>query len=198
MMASGGDCENTPQKNLLKNSNSRFAKPKRIAIATPVRTRALFPGSSVVEQPAVNRLVAGSNPARGAKFSKYLAQIAVTLHPHSNITGHVSGNIRLIPYAIPALGIHQPQTMLRIIRQKLGGFTQSSPCYPSTRSPNSWSVSLRIPVRTTSAGTALGVSAWISACTAVYLRQRCRSSSANSYLRIFRPSDDRRSFYWPR
>src|SRR6202050_423646 len=25
-----------------------------------------FPGSSVVEQPAVNRLVAGSNPARGA------------------------------------------------------------------------------------------------------------------------------------
>src|SRR4029079_3721546 len=28
-----------------------------------------FPGSSVVEQPAVNRLVAGSNPARGATFS---------------------------------------------------------------------------------------------------------------------------------
>jgi hypothetical protein len=32
---------------------------------------ATFPGSSVVEQPAVNRLVAGSNPARGANF-KYL------------------------------------------------------------------------------------------------------------------------------
>jgi hypothetical protein len=28
----------------------------------------VFPGSSVVEQPAVNRLVAGSNPARGAKY----------------------------------------------------------------------------------------------------------------------------------
>jgi glycine/serine hydroxymethyltransferase len=28
---------------------------------------ASFPGSSAVEQPAVNRLVAGSNPARGAK-----------------------------------------------------------------------------------------------------------------------------------
>src|SRR5262249_1273454 len=28
--------------------------------------RGVFPGSSVVEQPAVNRLVAGSNPARGA------------------------------------------------------------------------------------------------------------------------------------
>jgi hypothetical protein len=27
----------------------------------------VFPGSSAVEQPAVNRLVAGSNPARGAK-----------------------------------------------------------------------------------------------------------------------------------
>ena len=27
-----------------------------------------FPGSSAVEQPAVNRLVAGSNPARGATF----------------------------------------------------------------------------------------------------------------------------------
>ncbi len=29
--------------------------------------RASFPGSSAVEQPAVNRLVAGSNPARGAR-----------------------------------------------------------------------------------------------------------------------------------
>ena len=30
------------------------------------RERALIPGSSVVEQAAVNRWVAGSNPARGA------------------------------------------------------------------------------------------------------------------------------------
>jgi hypothetical protein len=30
----------------------------------------LFPGSSAVEQPAVNRLVAGSNPARGAKLDQ--------------------------------------------------------------------------------------------------------------------------------
>ena len=29
----------------------------------------LFPGSSAVEQPAVNRLVAGSNPARGATYN---------------------------------------------------------------------------------------------------------------------------------
>jgi hypothetical protein len=34
----------------------------------------LFPGSSAVEQPAVNRLVAGSNPARGANKIKHLAQ----------------------------------------------------------------------------------------------------------------------------
>jgi hypothetical protein len=33
----------------------------------------LFPGSSAVEQPAVNRLVAGSNPARGATKIKALA-----------------------------------------------------------------------------------------------------------------------------
>lgn len=32
----------------------------------------LFPGSSAVEQPAVNRLVAGSNPARGAKRNQRL------------------------------------------------------------------------------------------------------------------------------
>jgi hypothetical protein len=35
----------------------------------------LFPGSSAVEQPAVNRLVAGSNPARGAKQIKSLTKI---------------------------------------------------------------------------------------------------------------------------
>jgi hypothetical protein len=40
----------------------------------PTRTSRLFPGSSVVEQPAVNRLVAGSNPARGAnKINKLVA-----------------------------------------------------------------------------------------------------------------------------
>jgi hypothetical protein len=33
----------------------------------------VFPGSSAVEQPAVNRLVAGSNPARGATFHQQLS-----------------------------------------------------------------------------------------------------------------------------
>ena len=34
----------------------------------------MFPGSSVVEQPAVNRLVAGSNPARGANKTSHFRQ----------------------------------------------------------------------------------------------------------------------------
>src|SRR5207249_598391 len=41
----------------------------------PRSLRRLFRGSSAVEQPAVNRLVAGSNPARGA--NKCLARLAV-------------------------------------------------------------------------------------------------------------------------
>src|SRR4029079_2783343 len=45
----------------------RFAKQAGFVIA-PLP----FPGSSVVEQPAVNRLVAGSNPARGANKFKSL------------------------------------------------------------------------------------------------------------------------------
>ena len=43
------------------------------AIGSPLASEQAFPGSSVVEQPAVNRLVAGSNPARGA-ISRHLAR----------------------------------------------------------------------------------------------------------------------------
>src|SRR5690606_28128025 len=46
---------------------------KVFAIGTLVATSTPFPGSSAVEQPAVNRLVAGSNPARGANSFKGLA-----------------------------------------------------------------------------------------------------------------------------
>ena len=47
---------------------SRFQSRRGFVIGNRVRARAaVFPGSSAVEQPAVNRLVAGSNPARGAK-----------------------------------------------------------------------------------------------------------------------------------
>ena len=43
-----------------------------------LETRPVFPGSSAVEQPAVNRLVAGSNPARGA----------TPFFPHSPSSAH--------------------------------------------------------------------------------------------------------------
>src|SRR6266478_3166832 len=47
-----------------------LCKPKRLCYS---RTLArVVPGSSAVEQPAVNRLVAGSNPARGAKSEQSL------------------------------------------------------------------------------------------------------------------------------
>lgn len=54
---------------------------------TPLRRRtrpALFLGSSVVEQPAVNRLVAGSNPARGATrlIRRCLPAAASNRKPH--------------------------------------------------------------------------------------------------------------------
>ena len=53
----------------LKNSISLFAKHKFICYSPAASHKwASFPGSSVVEPPAVNRLVAGSNPARGAIF----------------------------------------------------------------------------------------------------------------------------------
>ena len=59
---------------------SALSKPARLCYRQRVRARAaaFFPGSSVVEQPAVNRLVAGSNPARGAKVFKDLRQAAHT------------------------------------------------------------------------------------------------------------------------
>ena len=49
-----------------------FQSRRGFVIGKRIRARAaaLFPGSSVVEQPAVNRLVAGSNPARGAKLNQ--------------------------------------------------------------------------------------------------------------------------------
>src|ERR1700754_2679842 len=49
-----------------------LCKPRGLCYTQPGAKHwfALFLGSSVVEQPAVNRLVAGSNPARGAKQIK--------------------------------------------------------------------------------------------------------------------------------
>ena len=49
-----------PQMALCKATGRLLYAPRHAPARAP------FPGSSVVEQPAVNRLVAGSNPARGA------------------------------------------------------------------------------------------------------------------------------------
>jgi hypothetical protein len=52
-----------------------FKAGPALLYATRARKLLLFPGSSVVEQPAVNRLVAGSNPARGAKRFQLLSGV---------------------------------------------------------------------------------------------------------------------------
>jgi hypothetical protein len=69
MMASLANCEPKDKSNSLeKLRKAALQSRKGFAIGSHVHTSRLFPGSSVVEQPAVNRLVAGSNPARGATF----------------------------------------------------------------------------------------------------------------------------------
>jgi hypothetical protein len=45
-----------------------LCKPEGLCYRRLLACAAVVPGSSAVEQPAVNRLVAGSNPARGAKL----------------------------------------------------------------------------------------------------------------------------------
>ena len=55
------------------HGESRPENPRvlgKVVLLCYTRPVAVFPGSSAVEQPAVNRLVAGSNPARGANFFK--------------------------------------------------------------------------------------------------------------------------------
>ena len=65
----------------------------------------LFPGSSAVEQPAVNRLVAGSNPARGAIVSFVLCLIR-TLFFH--------GFFRFLGNLAPDLTLDAPASTLSI------------------------------------------------------------------------------------
>jgi hypothetical protein len=64
----------------------------------------LFPGSSVVEQPAVNRLVAGSNPARGANKIKDLEEKRSRQKGGFFIRGNIWGNNLQIHFSVnPAL-----------------------------------------------------------------------------------------------
>ena len=52
----------------------------------------LFPGSSAVEQPAVNRLVAGSNPARGANVTNIHPSIPTRLRSGTMRRRHRASN----------------------------------------------------------------------------------------------------------
>jgi hypothetical protein len=54
----------------VRDSEFVLCKRKRLCYTQPRANDgfALFLGSSAVEHPTVNRMVAGSNPARGAKF----------------------------------------------------------------------------------------------------------------------------------
>jgi hypothetical protein len=60
----------THRRNLIGQSmrleTKRAMQRTEPLLYAPYRGHGVFPGSSAVEQPAVNRLVAGSNPARGA------------------------------------------------------------------------------------------------------------------------------------
>src|SRR3954470_20769724 len=59
-------------------TSGRVAYMGAIAAASTLET-ALIPGSSVVEQAAVNRWVAGSNPARGAKVDQEVGSVIPNL-----------------------------------------------------------------------------------------------------------------------
>jgi hypothetical protein len=70
-----------------------------------------FPGSSVVEQPAVNRLVAGSNPARGA--NTYSLLFATVRHRAKNRCATNAFAPQLFSAARSAGGISGRETRLR-------------------------------------------------------------------------------------
>jgi hypothetical protein len=59
----------------------------------------LFLGSSAVEHSTVNRMVAGSNPARGANEFKHLADPYVLLTIAKFVWGHIGGPMRIAPVA---------------------------------------------------------------------------------------------------
>ena len=57
------------QQNSVRVPKRRLAN--RFCLCYRHRQHGFFPGSSVVEQATVNRLVAGSNPARGARSTRF-------------------------------------------------------------------------------------------------------------------------------
>jgi hypothetical protein len=70
----------------------RLSKPDQLCYTrTRTREALLFPGSSAVEQPAVNRLVAGSNPARGAKLKQALSSKFQICFNEQKLAGATAG-----------------------------------------------------------------------------------------------------------
>ncbi len=63
----------------------------------------MIPGSSVVEQAAVNRLVAGSNPARGAILFRLQPYGKIIVIPGSSVVEQAAVN-RLVAGSNPARG----------------------------------------------------------------------------------------------
>ena len=84
--------------------------PKQVGfVIGPLPLFGVFPGSSVVEQPAVNRLVAGSNPARGATSSG-------ACRNRRRTTRHRRGSLEGAPVAAEIFGrtTHAAHLMLEL------------------------------------------------------------------------------------
>src|SRR3546814_14144434 len=89
----------SPWNNLSPDPSCNLTNPAAIGALRLLRDR-LLPGSSAVEQPAVNRLVDGSNPFRGATLfkAKNAPYQQVTIRPHTllHICSHnFAGGIQL-------------------------------------------------------------------------------------------------------
>ena len=85
--------------------------------------RRLFRGSSVVEQPAVNRLVVGSNPTRGANFRVSARE----LHGAKLNTAALSHSATACPtiFLNDASGLDEPRYVFNHLRLAL--FISPSP-----------------------------------------------------------------------
>ncbi len=68
-------------------------------ITRRTRRDAVFPGSSAVEHSTVNRQVAGSNPARGAKFKE--SPVLVDIHENRAFLFHI-----LFHYIFCVVAVH--------------------------------------------------------------------------------------------
>src|SRR3546814_952767 len=82
---------NVCSADLSPGPSCNLTNPAAIGALRLLRDR-LLPGSSAVEQPAVNRLVDGSNPSRGATLfkAKNAPYQQVSIRPHTilNICSH--------------------------------------------------------------------------------------------------------------